>query len=198
MSFSYGRIVVPGSRDPVLREYRPTRVSVGWLVMVVLAAVVGGHVLWFVARIGGIGLPYGLTDGLILAGFLAWRVTQAVHGPPVPLPANLLPPTSELADRPFAGARRWEDRLGWTHDDPIAFNRTVRVQLASIVDERLHGEYSIALDGSGPGGVERVRAVLGVQLWTLLTEPADRVPRSTELAAAVAEMERVFKGGMGD
>lgn len=195
MSLSYGRMMQPGKRDPVLQPYQPLRVSAGWVVGVLLLTLVVGDVVWRLLRVGGLALPYGLTDGVILASFLGYRVTRALHGPPVPLPANLLPPTMEFADRPFAGAHRWEDRLAWTHDDPVSFNRTVRPQLASLVDEQLRRLYGIGLDGSGPGGAQRVRRLLGDRLWTLLTEPVQRVPRSGELAAAVADMEKLFTGG---
>lgn len=197
MSFSYGRMVMPGKRDPVLQPYQPLRVSVGWVVGVLLLTLVVGDIVWRVLRIGGVGLPYGLTDGTILASLLGYRVVKALRGPPVPLPANPPAPTTEFADRPFSGARRWEDRLAWTHDDPISFNRTVRPQLVSLVDEQLRRAYGVSLDGGGPGGPQRVRALLGDPLWTLLSRPVDRVPRSRELAAAVTDMERLFQGGQG-
>lgn len=193
MSFSYGRSVTPGSHDPVLKPYRPLRVGAGWVVGVLLLAVVVGDIVWRLLRLGGVGLPYGVTDAVIVAGFLAYRVTKAVHGPPEPLPVALRPPTTEFTDRPYAAARRWEDRLAWTHDDPVSFNRTVRPQLAAIVDERLRYVYGIDLAGTGAGGEARVRAILGDPLWTLLSRPVARVPRSGELAVMVAEMERIFR-----
>lgn len=192
MSFSYGNMMSPGKRDPVLKPYRPVRVSWQWLVGVALLAVLGGDVVWRVAAYMGLALPYGLTDALILAGCLAYRIAGAVHGPPEPLPPNLMPPTGEFADRPFAGARRWEDRLAWTHDDPVSFDRTVRPRLASIVDERLRYLYGVDLAGTGPGGERRVRELLGEPLWTLLSTETTRVPRVAEVSAAVDDMERLF------
>ncbi|MGA8113867.1 MAG: hypothetical protein WCA46_09415, partial [Actinocatenispora sp.] len=79
MTVGYGGEMTPGRRDPVLRPYQPLRVSPGWLIAVLLAALVGGHILWMVLRLGGLALPYGLTDGVILAALLARRITAAVH-----------------------------------------------------------------------------------------------------------------------
>ncbi len=194
MSLLHAEAMTPGQRDPVLTPYEPVKVRPGWLIAVLLLALLAGDVLWRILRLGGVGLPYGLTDGVILALALARRVTRAVHGPPVPLPATLSAPTTEYPDRPFAGARRWEDRLAWTHDDPVSFNRTVRPQLAELVDERLRHDYGTDLAGTGNGGRERVRALLGDPLWTLLTGPVDRVPGSAELTGVVAGMERLFAG----
>ncbi|GAA4205111.1 hypothetical protein [Actinocatenispora rupis] len=200
MSFSYGNMMSPGRRDRLLRPYRPLRVSWQWLVGVLALAAIGGDVAWRVLAYAGLAVPYGTTDALILAVFLAYRVAVAVQGPPDPLPPNLMPPTSETPDRPFVGARRWEDRLAWTHDDAVSFDRTVRPRLASIVDERLRYLYGVGLAGDGPGGVERVRELLGGgggvpggDLWTFLTTETARVPRVAEVAAAVDRMERLFR-----
>lgn len=191
MSLWYGRIV-PGRRDPLRTPYRPLRVTPRWVVGVLLLALVVGDLSWRVLRFGGVELPYGLIDGLILAVALARRITAAVHGPPPPLPGTLAAPTTEVADRPFRGPRRWEDRLSWTHDDPVSFDRTVRPRLAELVDERLRHAHGITLAGDGPGGPDRVRRLLGQRLWTFLTEPVVRVPRSAEVAVVVADIERLF------
>ncbi len=194
MSLPYGQAMTLGQRDPVLRPYEPVTVRPGWLIGVLLLALLAGDVVWRILRLGGVGLPYGLTDGVILAAALARRVTSAVHGPPVPLPPTQRAPTTEFPDRPFIGARRWEDRLAWTHDDPVSFNRTVRPQLAQLVDERLRHDHGIDLAGNGNGGRERVRVLLGDPLWTLLSGPVDRVPGPAELTGVVAGMERLFAG----
>lgn len=192
MSLSYGGDATPGRRDPVLKPYRPLRVGAGWAVAVLAAALVGGDLLWRVLRFGGAALPYGLTDGVILAALLAKRITAAVHGPPTPWPAAPPAPTTEPSDRPFAGVRRWEDRLAWTHDDPVSVDRTVRPQLARLVDERLRHAYGIDLAGTGAGGAGRVRALLGDPLWTFLTEPVERAPGPAELSAVVDGIRRLF------
>lgn len=180
----------PGKRDPLLRAYQPHRVRPGWVVGVLLLAVVGGHLLWWLVskpmHVGGV--PYGLTDGLLLAVAVSWRVTHAVHGPPVPLPLPPLAPTSEFPDRPFVAARRWEDRLAWTRDDTTSFNRTIRPLVTGVVAERLRQHHGITLATAPP---ERVRAVLGDPLWTFVTRPVDRPPKPRELAALVDRMEEL-------
>lgn len=179
----------PGKRDPLLRPYRPARIRPGWVVGVLLLAVVGGHVAYWGLRslhVGGV--PYGLTDALLLATAVCWRVTHAVHGPPVPLPPTPTPPTTEFPDRPFVAARRWEDRLAWTRDDTTSFNRTIRPLITGVVAERLRQHHGIALDTAPE---ERVRPLLGDPLWTFVTRPVSRPPKPRELAALVDRMEEL-------
>ena len=198
MSFSYGQLMATGKREPLRKPYRPVAVSPGWVVGMVALAVIGGDVLWRLLDVVQVRLPYGMTDALILAVAFSHRVAVAVHGPPDPLPPTPRAPTTEFADRPFAGVRRWEDRLAWTHDDPVSFDRTVRRRLAELVDERLRIDHGTDLSGSGPGGQRRVRVLLGDPLWTLLTEPTTVAPRRAEVAAAVRTMERLFAQDGGD
>jgi hypothetical protein len=180
----------PGRRDPLLRPYRPTRIRPGWLLGVLALALVGGQLLyWLITKalhVGGV--PYGLTDALLLATAVCWRVTHAVHGPPVPLPLPPVAPTTEFPDRPFVAARRWEDRLAWTRDDTTSFNRTIRPLVVGVVAERLRQHHGISLEAGPP---ERIRALLGDPLWTFVTRPVDRPPKPRELAALVDRLEEL-------
>jgi hypothetical protein len=186
---SYYGSMLPGKRDPLLRPYQPTRVRAGWVAGVLVLAVVGGHLLYLLlARWLRVGVPYGLTDGLLLAVAVCWRVTHALHGPPVPLPLPPLPPSTEFADRPFAAARRWEDRLAWTRDDTTSFNRTIRPLIVALAAERLRQRHGVSLDAGPP---ERVRTLLGEPLWTFVTRPVDRPPKPRELAVLVDRLEEL-------
>ncbi|MGA8116591.1 MAG: hypothetical protein WCA46_23375, partial [Actinocatenispora sp.] len=73
------------------------------------------------------------------------------------------------------------------------FNRTVRSQLVRLVDERLRHAYGIDLGGTGAGGEDRVRALLGDPLWTFLTGPAGPAPRPAEMSDLVGGIERLFE-----
>jgi hypothetical protein len=192
MSFSYGHVMTPGKRDPMRKPYQPLKITPGWVIGMVLVALAAGDVLWRMLQVVQIRLPYGMTDALVLAVAFGYRVAVAVHGPPEPFPPAPSAPTTEMSDRPFTAIRRWEDRLAWTHDDAVSFDRTVRERLAALVDERLRIDHGTDLAGAGPGGTQRVRALLGDPLWTLLTEPTERAPSRAQLTESVRTMERLF------
>lgn len=192
MSFSYGQMMAPGKRDPMRKPYQPLKITAGWVIGMVLVALAGGDLLWRMLQVVQVRLPYGMTDALILAVAFGYRVAVAVHGPPDPFPSTPSAPTTEMSDRPFAAIRRWEDRLAWTHGDAVSFDRTVRTRLATLVDERLRIDHGTDLSGAGPGGVQRVRTLLGDPLWTLLTEPTAEAPSRAQLATSVRTMERLF------
>jgi hypothetical protein len=82
---------------------------------------------------------------------------------------------------------RWEARFGWTERDASRFISAVRPRLYELVDERLRQRRGITM-GEDPA---RARALIGEQLWTFLHARAARTPSAREMAAIVADMEKI-------
>ncbi len=59
--------------------------------------------------------------------------------------------------------------------------------IADLVDERLRQRHGLTRDGDP----ERARALLGDPLWKLLEKPVKRTPAPRELAAIVAQLEKL-------
>ncbi len=185
MATYYGDMMRPGKRDPILKPYRPTDVTIGWLGLMALVSFLLGGAIFALLRLIRVGLPLPLIAGLIFAAIVARRITYAVHGPPVPLPVPPLSPTTELSDRPFAEVVRWEDRLAWTHDEALRFSRTVRPAVSRIVEERLRQRHGIGLDS------DRAPALLGPDLHGFLTGTRHEAPGPDVFGALVERMENL-------
>jgi hypothetical protein len=70
--------------------------------------------------------------------------------------------------------------------DPGRFARTVGAPIGELVDERLRQRHGITRE-TDPA---RAQAIVGENLWALLG-PQRRLPSAREVAAAVAELDRI-------
>ncbi len=144
---------------------------------------------YLVLRLAGRGVPYVLLLAVVLAGFVGRRITRTLVPPPtpaVPVAEEVDAPAYGRPDRPFAEARRWEERLHWIGSHPDQFDRAVRPSIAAVVDERLRLRYSL----TRAGHPHRAREILGPRLWEFLAErPPGRALTAAELSALITEAE---------
>jgi hypothetical protein len=128
---------------------------------------------------------------LIVAAFVCLRLillaVSDVSPPPLPKrPAGGSGSRSGPgSDALRAAVRRWERTLDRAHADPDLYSRNVLPVLAELADERLRLRHGITR-ATDP---DRARALLGEELWALLHEPPDRVPKPREIAAASDRLE---------
>jgi hypothetical protein len=188
--------------EELLAEYderaptQPKRTLIPWWARATLSALVFGAAGYVVLRVVGIAIPYPLIAGTIAAVILLRRALAAVAPPP--LPAALVSPAWGVLDETGPGSaddvdglrravNRWEMRLGWTDRDPVRFATAVRPKLVELVAERLRQRHGVVLSADPV----RARRLIGEPLWRFLHEPVARNPTPEEVAAMVAELERL-------
>lgn len=155
-----------------------------WAKQAVLAVVVAAGLYALSRWGGGLEIAFALWLVVVLAVVVGRLVVRAlVPRRPGELPiredteAKLL---GQLPDRPFTGARRWEERLELARGDAAYFGRVVLPEIVALVEERLRIT----------GGSRQLTDVLGEQAATFLTTPnPKRVPSPAELSAVVAKLE---------
>ncbi|MEU5549610.1 MULTISPECIES: hypothetical protein [unclassified Micromonospora] len=81
----------------------------------------------------------------------------------------------------------WEIPLEWSKGQPERFSHMILPRLAELADERLRLKHGMTRE-SDPG---RARALLGERLSTFLDTPPRRTPSPRDLAAIVAELEKI-------
>lgn len=150
-----------------------------------------------VAGLRAVGLQVSLP--VLVAGVLAlfavhWLVIPLRPPPSSPaVDRNLLGPSEvpgnrgDRHDALRAAINSWETPLGWAATRSERFNGTILPRLAELADERLRLRHGVTR-GSDP---VRARVLLGDQLSTFLETPPRRPPSPRELAAIVAELERL-------
>lgn len=142
----------------------------------------------------------GVSPAAIFAGFLALMLIRRVTRTLAPPPPNRIrvrraPDRGEedgnydWTDRDALGSsvRRWEAKLARAQGEPDRFGRGVLPMLGELADELLRQRHGITR-ASDPG---RSRALLGEPLWTFLDTPPKRTPPPHDLAAYVAQMEKI-------
>jgi hypothetical protein len=82
---------------------------------------------------------------------------------------------------------RWEAKLGWSQGEPERFDRAVLPVLGELVDELLRQRRGFTRS-TDPA---RARALLGEPLWKFLDTPTKRTPPPRDLAAFVAQLEKL-------
>jgi hypothetical protein len=144
-------------------------------------------VLYLACRWAGVEIAFALWLAVV-AAVLAGRLLVLALRPPrtseLPIredsEAQVL---GQLPDRPFTGARRWEERLELTRGDAAYFGRVVLPGLNALIEERLRIT----------GESERVKEILGERALTFLTTAnPKRVPSPAELSAVVAKLEELW------
>jgi hypothetical protein len=173
---------------------RPRRRTLpGAVTDLVTAAVIAGA-LYAVMRVFTLVLPVVILTAAIWAIMLLRRVLKSLDIPPAPRGLRSSTWGIEESDEPITqidgvlrAVRRWEQRFAWTERDHVRFASAVRPRLGELVAERLRQKHGISV-AEQP---EKARAILGDPLWTFLTERVKRGPKPAELAALVAEMEKI-------
>jgi hypothetical protein len=155
-----------------------------WAKQGALAVVVAAALYALSRWAGGLDIAFALWLVVVLAVVVGRLVVRALlprRQAELPIredtEAQML---GQLPDRPFTGARRWEERLELTRGDAAYFGRVVLPELAALVEERLRLT----------GELDRMNDVLGERAATFLNTPnPKRVPSPAELSAVVAKLE---------
>ncbi|MFI6261958.1 hypothetical protein [Micromonospora sp. NPDC051006] len=158
---------------------------------------VASVVVVLVVGLRAVGLRVSLL--ILIAGvvalFLVRRVVAALAPTPPP-PAGTRAPVTAGDDGTWNWSARdalqtaingWEVPLDWSATRPERFTGVVLPRLGELADERLRLKHGVTRD-SDPA---RARSLLGERLWTFLETPPRRTPSPRDLAAIVAELEKI-------
>ncbi|MFJ8577022.1 hypothetical protein [Micromonospora sp. NPDC093277] len=159
-------------------------------------ATTAATVVVVVVGLRAVGLQVSLW--ILVAGVLAVlavrRVTAVLAPPPPPRAAGRAPAGEEpgtwnwaTQDALRAAVNGWERPLDWCGGDRKRFNTRILPRLGELADERLRQQHGVTRE-SDP---TRARALLGEPLWTFLDTPSRRPPSPRDLAAIVAELEKL-------
>jgi hypothetical protein len=172
-----------------------------WLRRAIVAIVVsaGVFVVLYVIRVG---LPFLLIVATVLAIMVVHGALVLVHDDPLPaevtgrgvevtIDDHLHGPLRGLRHSvaPTDGVRyainRWDDRLNWGERDGARFAAIVLPRLADLIDERLRQRHGF----TAKADPERARAVLGEDVWRLMTGPSTRAAAPRDIASIIAVVE---------
>ncbi|WP_405113666.1 hypothetical protein OG559_07220 [Micromonospora sp. NBC_01405] len=159
-------------------------------------AVTGALTAVAVAGLRTVGLQVSLV--VVVAGVVALlavrRVTAALAPPPPPRVGARAPAGEEdgnyhwaARDALRAAINGWERPLDWSSGRPERFAERLLPRLGELADERLRQRHGFTRE-SDPA---RARALLGDRLSTFLDTPSRRTPSPRDLAAIVAELEKI-------
>ncbi|MFJ8834433.1 MULTISPECIES: hypothetical protein [Micromonospora] len=160
------------------------------------AAVTAAVVVVIVVGLRAVGLkvPIWIIVAGVLAVLAVRRVTTALSPPPPPragarAPAGEEPGTWNWSARDAlrTAINGWERPLDWSADNRERFTERILPRLGELADERLRQRHGVTRE-SDPA---RARALLGEPLWTFLATPVRRTPSPRDLAAIVAELEKI-------
>lgn len=157
---------------------------------------VAAVVVVLVAGLRVVGLRVSLL--VLVAGVVALFVVRrvvAALAPPPPTPAGARVPAGDDDGTWNWGARDalrvaingWERPLDWCGSHRERFSERILPRLGELADERLRQRHGLTRE-SDPA---RARALLGDKLWTFLSTPSRRPPSPRDLAAIVAELEKI-------
>ncbi|MEH1167594.1 hypothetical protein V6V47_19635 [Micromonospora sp. CPCC 205539] len=149
-----------------------------------------------VVGLRAIGLQISLP--ILIAGVLAVLAVRRITGllaPPPSAPVGGRVGTGEedgsyhwgSRDALRAAINGWERPLDWSSDHRERFAERILPRLGELADERLRQRHGLTRD-SDP---TRARALLGDQLWRFLATPSRRTPSPRDVAAIVAELEKI-------
>ncbi|MEU4569304.1 hypothetical protein [Micromonospora sp. NPDC023956] len=175
--------------EPVVRSERRRGGWLRWLLRTAL--VTGAATAVLVAVLRAIGFTVSLP--VLVAGVLALLGVRTVTGRLAPPPSRRGPAVTGEDEPPPAGdALRaavdgWALPLHWATSEPDRFTRVVLPRITELADERLRQRHGVTRE-SDPA---RARALLGERLWTFLAAPGRRPPTPRDLAAIVAELEKI-------
>ncbi|WP_422745391.1 hypothetical protein ACN27B_14315 [Micromonospora sp. WMMD754] len=180
--------------EPAGEAERPSGGRARWLLRT--AAVTAAVVAVVMVALSAVGLrvPIWIIVAGVLAVLAVRRVTAALSPPPPPragvrTPVGEEPGTWNWSSRDAlrTAINGWERPLDWCGGNRERFTERVLPRLGELADERLSQRHGVTRE-SDPA---RARALLGEQLWTFLGTPARRPPSPRDLAAIVAELEKI-------
>jgi hypothetical protein len=177
---------------------QPKRLATGggWWVRTLLMAGGLAAVAVFGMRMGGLTLSIPLAYAGCLALLLLRRVVALVAPPPLARMTLRRAVGEESGSYNWAATpdalrvavHRWEVPLGWSRrEDADRYLRTVPKMLRELADERLRQRHGLTI-ATDP---KSARALLGEELWTILTTPVKRPVAPRDLAASVSRLEKL-------
>jgi hypothetical protein len=180
-------------------EAEPVRVAdprnESWIPRAALTAFFTSAVAYTLFHILGLAPPYLLILAVCVGGVLVRRAVGFAREPRshtrnvirASRPARAIGPGGwYVTDDGMAEAiRRWDRRLEWGSTAPERFHHTITGRLAELVDERLRQRHGITLAGDP----RRARALVGDDVWRLITGPPARVPSPRDVYLLVQRME---------
>ncbi|MEU8263559.1 hypothetical protein AB0C02_23400 [Micromonospora sp. NPDC048999] len=171
-------------------EARPGRLR--WVPRTLAATVAAVVVVVAGLRTVSLQVPLWIIVAGVLALLTVRRVTAALSPPPPPRAGG--PPAGEepgawnwAARDALRGFNGWQRPLDWCGGDRERFNTRILPRLGELADERLRQKHGVTRE-SDPA---RARALLGEPLCTFLDTPSRRPPSPRDLAAIVAQLEKL-------
>ncbi|WP_431933066.1 hypothetical protein [Micromonospora sp. RP3T] len=194
MSTSIDDLLGSGEEPTGSAVGRPSGGRARWLLRIVLVTAAAVVVIVVGLRAVGLRVPLWIIVAGVLAVLAVRRVTAALSPPPPPR-AGLRSSGGEepgtwnwsARDALRTAINGWERPLDWCTDNRERFTERVLPRLGELADERLRQRHGVTRE-SDPA---RARALLGEPLWTFLGTPARRPPTPRDLAAIVAELEKI-------
>ncbi|MEU4772307.1 hypothetical protein [Micromonospora sp. NPDC023644] len=145
-------------------------------------------------RVVGLRVSLPVLVAGVVALFLVRRVVAALAPPPPPRSGGRGPAADDdgtwnwgARDALRAAINGWERPLDWAGRDRKRFAERILPRIGELADERLRQRHGLTRE-SDP---ERARALLGDRLWAFLSTPSRRPPSPRDLAAIVAELEKI-------
>ncbi|WP_433390083.1 hypothetical protein [Micromonospora sp. KLBMP9576] len=130
----------------------------------------------------------------VVALFLVRRVVAALTPPPPPNSGGRASAGDDdgtwnwgARDALRTAVNGWEAPLDWSATRPERFTKVILPRLGELADERLRQRHGVTRE-SDPA---RARALLSDRLWTFLESRPRRTPSPRDLAAIVAELEKI-------
>ncbi|MFG2009725.1 hypothetical protein ACGFNF_11690 [Micromonospora sp. NPDC048868] len=145
-------------------------------------------------RLVGLRVSLPILVAGVVALFVVRRVVAALAPPPPPRGGGRAPVADDdgtwnwgARDALRTAINGWELPLDWSATRPERFTTVILPRLGELADERLSQRHGVTRE-SDPA---RARVLLGDQLWKFLETPPRRTPSPRNLAAIVAELERL-------
>jgi hypothetical protein len=187
-----------GSDEPSTSPQRPATRARPWVLRSALKAFAASAVVYTASHVSGLAPPYPLILAVCLGAVLVRQAVAMTSEPSTQRVIDAVAPPSlgreldatgwyEGGDGMLDAVHRWDRRLHWGSGGPNFFASTIVVRLGELADERLRLRHDITR-ASDP---TRARALLGEQVWAVLHEPTDRVPKPQEIAAATDRLDQL-------
>ncbi|MFG3697420.1 hypothetical protein ACGF5C_05785 [Micromonospora sp. NPDC047620] len=145
-------------------------------------------------RVVGLRVSLPVLVAGVVALFVVRRVVAALAPPPPPRAGARAPAGDDdgtwnwvARDALRTAINGWERPLDWCESSRERFAERVLPRLGELADERLRQRHGLTRE-SDPA---RARALLGDRVWTFLSTPSRRPPSPRDLAAIVAELEKI-------
>ncbi|MFK3981076.1 hypothetical protein ACI2K4_11945 [Micromonospora sp. NPDC050397] len=182
-----------GHEEPEEPRAPRRRFRLGWWIWTALTAAGFTAVTVVGLRMFGLGISVPAAFAGWLALLLLRRATGQVAPPARRTPRPLHPSGQddgmynfEALDALRGVVDRWESKLILS-DARARYAQGVHPDLTELVDERLRQRHGLTRAGEP----DRARALLGEQVWKFLHDPPKRTPAPRDLAAIVAQLEKL-------